>query len=251
MVFTIAQIELRRLFASPMAWAVLAVIQFILAFLMLVLVENFLTDLQPRFAGIEGAPGVTDAVVSPLLLWAGIVMLAVSPLITMRLISEERQTGSLPLLISSPVTLTEIVLGKYLGVMVFYLVMVAMIALMPLTLAIGGGLDWGKFAAGLIGLILLLGSFAAAGLYLSCLSTQPLVSAVASFGLLMLLVVFYLAGKSQAGGSELFVYLSHFGHFLAFLDGLFDTADLVYYLLFIGGFLAMAIRQLDNLRLQR
>ena len=251
MIYAIAQNEFKRMFLSPLAWTILAVVQVILALLMLILTDNFLNEVQPRYAGMEGAPGVTDAIVSPLLLWAGIVMLAVSPLITMRLISEERQTGSLPLLISSPVTISEIVLGKYLGLMMFYALMVGMIALMPLVLAASGGLDWGKLAAGLVGLFLLLGSFAAAGLYLSCLAQQPMVAALGSFGLLMLLVIFYIAGKSQAEGSAFFVYISHFGHFLAFLDGLFDSTDFVYYLLFIATFLILSIRRLDNLRLMR
>jgi ABC-2 type transport system permease protein len=251
LIYAIAHNEFRRLFLSPLAWTVLAVVQVILALLMLIFTNAYLTEVQPRYAGVEGAPGATDSIVSPLLLWAGIVMLVVSPLITMRLISEERQTGSLPLLISSPVTISEIVIGKYLGLMVFYALMVGMIALMPLTLAFGGGLDWGKLAAGLLGLLLLLGSFAAAGLYLSCLAPQPMVAALGSFGLLMLLALLTVADRWEGSGQGVLVYISHFGHFMKFLDGLFDSADFFYYLLFIGTFLILSIRRLDNLRLMR
>ena len=251
MIWTIAQTEFRRMFASPLAWVILAVVQLILALLMLVMMDSFVNDLQPRFAGLDSAPGVTDAIVAPLMLWAGIVMLAVSPLITMRLISEERQTGSLPLLISSPISLTEIVLGKYLGLMLFYALMVGMIGIMAASLALGGGLDWGKFAAALLGLFLLLASFAAAGLYVSCLANQPAMAALGGFGLLMLLLVIYILGQVDTAGKSLFVYLTHFSHFVALTDGLFDSADLAYYLLFVVAFLALSIRRLDNLRLQR
>ncbi len=251
MIFTIARTELRRMFYSPMAWSVLAVMQFILALLFLVFLENFMSEIQPRFAAMEGAPGVTDSVVTPLFLWASILMLGITPLLTMRLFSEERQNRTLSLLVSSPVSVTEIVLGKYLGLMLFILIMLGMITLMPLSMALGTSLDWGKLFAGLLGLTLLIGSFGAAGLYLSTLTPQPIIAAVSSFGLLIFLVVLYVSGNSQAAGSELFIYLSHYGHFLSFLEGIFDTSDLAYYLLFILGFLVLSIRRLDNERLQR
>lgn len=245
MIRVIAGAELRRLFCSPIAWAVLAVVQGILALLFLVFVENFLTQVQPRFAGVEGAPGITDIVVSPLLMWAGIVMLAVIPLLSMRLIAEERAQASLPVYLASPVSAWQIVLGKYLGLAGLLLAMVCITALMPLSLVPFSGLDWGKFAAGLLGLVLLTGSFAAAGLWLSALSAQPVIAAVAAYGLLLFLSVLYLSGSSPGSASELFVYLSHFAHFRSFLDGVFDTADAAYYLLFTVVFLALAARRLD------
>lgn len=251
MILTIARTELKRMFYSPMAWAILAVMQFILALMFLIFIDNFMTRLQLRFAGMEGAPGVTDSVAAPLFLWASVLMLGVAPLLTMRIFSEERANKTLTLLVSSPVSTTEVVLGKYLGLMFFLLIMLGMIALMPLSLALGTTLDWGKIAAGLIGLLLLVGSFGAAGMYLSSLTTQPIIAAVSSFGLLIFLVVLYISGNSQSTGSELFIYLSHYGHFLSFLEGMFDTADLAYYLLFIAAFLVLTIRHLDNQRLQR
>jgi ABC-2 type transport system permease protein len=251
MILFIARNELRRLFISPLAWTILAIVLFILAFLFLTLTENFLTELQPQLAGRQDAPGVTDAIVAPLLLWAGIVMLAVTPLLSMRLLAEERQHGSLTLLTSAPLSFTELVLGKYLGLISFLMIMLALVALMPVSLAVGTSLDWGKLLAGMLGLLLLLASFAAAGLFFSSLTATPLIAAVSSFGFLLLLVVLYLSGTSEGASSELFKHVSHFTHFVPFLSGLFDTADLAYYLLFIVAFLVLAIRHLDNQRLQR
>lgn len=251
MIVSIARNELRRLFISPVAWTILAIILFILAFLFLTLTENFLTELQPQLAGRQDAPGVTDAIVAPLLLWAGIVMLAVTPLLSMRLLAEERQHGSLTLLTSAPLSFTELVLGKYLGLISFLMIMLALVALMPISLAMGTTLDWGKLLAGMLGLLLLLASFAAAGLFFSSLTATPLIAAVSSFGFLLLLVVLYLSGTSEAASSELFKQVSHFTHFVPFLSGLFDTADLAYYLLFIVAFLVLTIRHMDNQRLQR
>lgn len=246
----IAVTEFRRMFLSPLAWSVLAVVLFILAWIFLLGLNEYLTLIQPQTAAMDDAPGISDLVVSALYLWAGIIMLAVMPLITMRQFAEERMNQTLALLTSSPLSSTQIVLGKYLGVLLFVLLMVALLTLMPLSLVIGTGLDWGKLAAAIIGLVLLLASFAAAGLFLSALARQPVIAAVTTFGLLLFLMVLYISGNSQGAGSEIFVYLSHFGHFLSFLEGMFNSSDLVYYLLFIGGFLILTIRKLDNDRLQ-
>jgi ABC-2 type transport system permease protein len=199
---------------------------------------------------MEDPPGISDLVVSALYLWAGIIQLAVMPLLTMRLFAEERMEQTLPLLTSSPVSTGQIVLGKYTGLLLFVLLMVGLLTLMPLSLSFGTGLDWGRLAAAVVGLLLLLASFAAAGVFLSSLTRQPVIAAVTTFGLLLFLVVLYISGNSQGTGSELFVYLSHFGHFLSFLEGVFDSSDVAYYLLFIAGFLILTVRKLDNDRLQ-
>ncbi len=251
MIWIIARGELRRLFYTPLAWVILALVLFILAWLFLYLLNYFITELQPRLAATEAAPGVTDLVVAPVLLWAGVIMLGISPLLTMRAFSEERQTGSLTLLISAPVSMTEIVLGKYLGLLLFALIMLGLLALMPMSLAFGTALDWGKLLAGLVGLFLLLASFSAAGLYLSSVTVTPLVAAVSSFGLLLFLVVLYLSGSSQTTGSQLFIYLSHFSHYVSFLEGIFNTSGLVYYILFSGTFLILTVWRLESQRLQR
>jgi ABC-2 type transport system permease protein len=249
-IFAIGLTEFRRMFVSPLAWSILAVVQFILAWIFLLGLNEYLTQIQPQVAGMEDPPGISDLVVSALYLWAGIIMLAVMPLITMRQFAEERMNQTLALLTASPISNTQIVLGKYLGVLLFVLLMVALLSLMPLSLSFGTGLDWGKFAAAALGLVLLLASFAAAGLFLSSLTRQPVIAAVMTFGLLLFLVVLYISGSSQGTGSDVFVYLSHFGHFLSFLEGMFDSSDLAYYLLFIVGFLTLTIRKLDNDRLQ-
>ena len=247
--FIIATSEFKRLFNFPLAWSVLAILQFILALMFLMFMEEFIAVIQPATATMQNPPGVTAVVLSPLYLWAGIIMLAVMPIMTMRLFAEERMNKTLTLLLSSPLSSTQIVLGKFIGVLFFIVLLVAMIILMPLSLTVGTTLDWGVILTSSLGLFLLLSSFAAAGLFISSLTSQPIIAAISSFGLLLLLVVLYLSGSSQSNSSEIFIYLSHFSHFLPFLEGVFDTSDLVYYLLFIVGFLVLAIRKLDNDRL--
>ncbi len=247
---TIAFTELRRMFYSPLAWSLLAIVQFIMALIFLMLVQEYIEVIQPQFSTLDKPPGVTDTIVAAVYLWAGMIMLAIVPILTMRTFAEERVNGTFTLLRSSPISMTQVVLGKYLGLMLFILMMIALISLMPVSLYVGTSLDWGKLLASVLGLILLLASFAAAGLFISSLVDQPIIAAVATFGFLLLLVVFYISGSSQSSHSELFIYLSHFGHFLSFLRGIFDTADLAYYLLFIVGFLGLTIRKLTDEGLQ-
>jgi ABC-2 type transport system permease protein len=248
-VLAIAGRELRSLFVSPLAWTVLAVVQLIAAYLFLVQIEAFLM-LQPRLLGMEGAPGVTDVVVAPLFGNAAVILLLVVPLLTMRLVSEEHRNRTLSLLLSAPVSMTEIVLGKYLGLLAFLLAMLALLALMPLSLLVGGGLDLGKLGAGLMGLALLVASFAAAGLFMSTLTAQPTVAAVSTFGLLLLLWIIDWAGNAGSQASQLFAYLSLLRHYESLLLGMFNSADVVYYLLFTLTFLVLSVRRLDAQRLQ-
>ena len=148
MTFKIAWRELRNLFLSPLAWCVLAVVQFILAWMFLASVEGFRGN-------PGGVAGVTDVVGAGLFSISSIVLLLVVPLLSMRLVAEERRSGSLALLLSAPVRMTEIVLGKYLGLFGFLAIMVGLITLMPLSLALGTHLDYGKLAADVLGLLLL------------------------------------------------------------------------------------------------
>ena len=251
MILHIAMRELRSLFLSPLAWAILAVLQFIMAWLFLVQIEAFL-QIQPRLAAIQGAPGLTSIVAVPLLDTSAFLLLLVTPLLSMRLISEERRSQTISLLFSAPLSMTEIVLGKYLGLLAFLGIMLSMFLLMPLSLYIGGNLDLGLLSAATLGLFLLVASFAAVGLFMSTLTEQPLIAAISSFGLLLLLWIIDWAGKTAQAdqASNLFSYISIRGHFESFTQGAVNSVDLVYYLLLIATALVMSIRRLDAYRLQ-
>ena len=152
MIFTLAARELRSLFLSPLAWVILAVVTGICAYFFLLYLDLYL-QLQPRLAASPNGPGITNIIVAPLYSTTATVLLLVTPLLTMRLISEERRNQTLSLLISAPISMTEIVLGKFLGVFSFVLILLFFIALMPLSLMAGGALDIGLWASGLLGLI--------------------------------------------------------------------------------------------------
>jgi len=248
MAFTIAGRELRTMFLSPLAWSILGVIQIILGFLFLRVLDIYVNDIQPRYAGFEQMPGVTEAIVAGWFQDVGIILLFVTPLLTMRLISEERRNRTLSLLFTAPVTMAEIVLGKYLGVVAFLFIMIGMISLMPLSLLLGGGLDFGKLAACFLGLGLLLAGFASLGLFISALASQPTVAAISTFGALLLLWILDWSRNAAGGVLE---YLSMMHHYGRLLKGLVSTTDLVYFALFILAFLVLSIHTLDNDRLQK
>lgn len=246
MIVAIAAQELKRLFVSPLAWCVAAVEQLILAYFFLIAVDEYLA-VQSQLAALESAPGVGDLIVAPLFGDAAVFLLFAVPMLTMRLIADERRSQTLSLLFSAPVSMTEIVLGKYLGVTAFFLLLVALIGLMPLALLVGGTLDFGLYAAGLLGISLLVASFTALGLFMSTLTVQPAIAAISTFAVLLLLWVVDWSGSQGSGVLE---YLSILRHYQSLLRGVFDSSDLAYYLLFIATFLILSIRRLDADRLQ-
>ncbi len=250
MILVIARRELNSLFLSPLAWSVLAVLQFILAYLFLSQVETF-NNFQARLAAIDQAPGLTDIVAVPLFSNAAIVLLLVTPLLTMRLICEERRNKTLTLLLSAPVSTGEIIAGKFIGILSLLLLIVALVCLMPLSLLLGGELDYGKLLCNIIGLSLLLAAFASVGLYLSCVAGHPTVAAVGSFGLLLLLWVLDWTAGLKGQSSEIFNYLSLLQHYQNLQSGLLSSDDVLYFLLFSACFLVLSIRRLEYDRLQK
>ncbi len=250
MMITIAQRELKTLFLSPLAWSILAVLQFILAYLFLTQVETF-NSFQARLAEIDNAPGLTDIVATPLFANAGIILLLVTPLLTMRLICEERRNKTLSLLLSAPITTREIILGKYFGILGLLFLVVLLTCFMPLSLLTGGELDFGKLFCNILALSLLIAAFAALGLYLSSIASHPTVAAIASFGLLLLLWILDWTAGLPGQSSDILEYLSLLKHFQNLQSGLLNSTDVLYFLLFSTTFIILSIRRLEYDRLQK
>ena len=248
MIWVIARREAYAMFLSPLAWIILAVIQTILGYMFLANLDNFFL-LQPQLIQIANTPGVTDIVITPLMQVAAIILLMVMPLMTMRSFADEKRNRTLSLLVSAPLSMTEIVLGKYLGLILFVVILVSMLMLMPLSLYLGTSPDAGKLLSIYIGMLLLLAAFAAIGLFMSSLTEQPVVAAISTLGVLMLLWIVDWNSDAGESVSNLFQYLSLKSHLNAFLKGIFSTRDLIYYLLLITVFLILGIRRLDQKRL--
>lgn len=244
MMLVIAGREFKTLFLSPLAWTLFGVLQFILAFMFLAQLDYYLT-LQPRLQGLEEAPGVTDAIISPLFGNTGVILMMVTPLLTMRLISEERRQKTLNLLLSAPLTMRDIILGKYLGILGFLMLLILLIALMPLSLYWGGALDTGRVLANLLAVSLLVSAYAAVGLYLSTLASHPTVAAISTFAVILLLWILDWSSDSSTQTGGVLRYLSMLRHYEALLQGLVNTSDLAYFLLFIALFLTLSVQRLE------
>ncbi len=248
MIWIIARREVYAMFLSPLAWIILAVIQTILGYMFLANLDNFFL-LQPELLQIANTPGVTDIVVTPLMQVAAIILLMVMPLMTMRSLAEEKRNRTLSLLVSAPLSMTEIVLGKFFGLVLFIVILVSMLMLMPLSLYLGTTPDSGKLLSIYLGMLLLLSAFAAIGLYLSSLTENQTIAAVSTFGVLLMLWIIDWIGSSVSNGQSVIAYLSILQHHQAMLEGVFKSSDIAYYLLLIGAFLVLTIRQLDRERL--
>lgn len=249
MIGVIARRELAAWFRSPLAWVILATVQAVAAFIFLLHLESYL-DLQADMRTQAGAPGATGFLV-PRVFGAGaaILMLAL-PLVTMNLMAGEWRRGSLPLLLSSPVSTLEIILGKYLALLGMAAALVATLAIMPLALGAVARIDLGLVLAATLGTWLFVAAIGAAGLYLSTLARQPVIAAIATLGLLLvLLLAGEWAGTLSGTVAEIMRYPSPSIHLLPFLSGLVDTGSIAFFVLFMLLFLALAVRRLDNERL--
>jgi ABC-2 type transport system permease protein len=142
--------------------------------------------------------------------------------------------------------MTDIVLGKFLGLMVFFSAIISLIVALCVSLRTGGTMDFGLLLSNTIGLLLTVASFSALGLYISSLTAQPAIAAAGTLGVLLGLWLIDLAASATQSWLHYFSLLKHFGHFN---QGLIDTLSTAYFILFTVTFLVLTIRRLDGERL--
>ncbi len=233
------------LFASPLAWILLALIHMLLAWFFLGRLDAFL-QIQPQLVQIENPPGFTETIVTPVFAMAAVLLLVLIPLLTMRQFAEERKNHTLTLLLSAPVTATEIVLGKFLALIIFFLGIIGLIVGMCLSLTAGGELDYGLVLSGALGLFLLVCCFVALGLYISSLTAQP---ALAAIGVLGVLLGFWITDMVTDDHQGWVHFVSIFKQFELLNNGLIDTFSGAYFFLFTLFFIVLTVRHLDGERL--
>ena len=244
----IAGRDLRALFRSPLAWLLLAGASFVIAWVFLWFVQSFMAA-APHLPPGSSNTGVTDLVAAPTFVWAALVLVVLTPLLAMRLLAEERRSGTLRLLRSAPVSSTAIVIGKFAALLAVLWLTVAITAAMPLCLELGTTLDLGRLAAGVLALALLASAFGAISLFISSLTRQPLLAAFASFGAILVLWIINLAA-SASGNAPGLGWLAFQPHLNALLRGLVDTADLAYFIILTLLFIGLSIWRLDAERLE-
>ncbi len=161
----------------------------------------------------------------------------VAPAVTMRLFSEELNVGSYELLLTMPVSIRQVVLGKFLAGTMFMTMMLLPTISYPLTISFLGELDWGPVVGGYIGAFMLAGSFCAVGLFASSLTRNQIIAFIIGlaicFGLTMLSKMLFFMPETLLG---LLSYLGVDMHFANISKGIIDTRDLLYFVsvVFIG-----------------
>ena len=245
MIFTVAGKELRALFSSPLAWVVLAFLQVSMAWILVTRLDAYLT-VQTQLMQMDTPPGVTEIIIAPIFGAAAVILIMAVPLLSMRLIAEERRNQTMTFLISAPLSMTQIVIGKFVGLYSFLMLSVALILLMASSMYLGGRLDLGLLGTLSLGLALLIAAFAAVGVFFSAMTVQPVVAATATLATLLGL---WLLNMSQASPDSPFLMLALIRRYERFTKGLIDTSDIIFLVLFTAVFLILAIRRLDSDRL--
>jgi ABC-2 type transport system permease protein len=244
MIITIAKKELLTLFAAPSTWWMLALMQFLFAWFYFGRMDDYL-QVQAQLVQLDNAPGATIAIAAPLCGVLALMLMMLIPLFTMRLIAEERRNQTWVLLLTAPVSSTHIVLGKFLGLMLLLALIVAGCAAMLATLLLGTHADIGLLLANVLGALLLSASYAALGLYFSALSRQPIIAAISALGVSFGL---WLLEMSASDNRSFLRAISPNAHFQNLNMGLVNSADLIYFVLFIATLLWLTIRQLNDER---
>jgi len=245
MILTIAHKEFRGLFATPSTWFLLGALQFIFAWFFLIRLDDFL-QVQSQFAQLLNPPGATQSVASPLLGTVAFILMMLVPVFTMRLVAEEQRNQTLVLLMAAPIASREIILGKFLGLLLFLSLIIAACFIMLMTLALGTHLDFGLLISNALGLFLLTACYTALGLYFSTLTSQPIVAATSTLAALFGL---WLIDVASSSGNITFKVISPTLHFQSFNAGLLLGKDFAFSLLFSAIFLLLAIRRLHNSRI--
>ncbi len=240
--------ELKSYFTSPMAYAVIAIFSLISGFFFYSLIwwfnsQSLYYSSNPYWAS---QLNINQMVYSPLFGNMSIVLLLMLPILTMRLFAEEKKMGTEELLYTSPITVNQIILGKYFAALTIVLIMLAVTGVYSIFTFIYGNPELNPILTGYLGLFLLGAAFVSIGIFFSSLTENQIVAAVLSFGALLLLwIINWLSSASGPTWREILEYLSFFRHFDELTKGVLDTTDVFYYISFsfFGLFLTYSVIQ--------
>jgi ABC-2 type transport system permease protein len=250
-ILAIAGKEVRSYFASPIAYVIIGLFALIFGIFYMAAVTWFAEQSlgMNQFGPMPRAVNINQDLVRPLLLNATVVMLFLLPMLTMRTYAEEKRSGTIELLLTSPVTDLEIITGKFLGALAVFAMMLLVTLLYVGMLAAYSDPEWKPIAAGYLGLFLLGGGFISYGLFVSSLTKNQIVAAVGTFSLVLILwIIDWLADQAGPTTRAVVSYLSITQHFEDFAKGVVDTKHVVFYLTFIIFGLFLTAKSVDTER---
>lgn len=248
-ILAIVRKEWRGYFASPVGYVVIGMYALVFGYFYTVYLSWFLRQSMqgPQMGG--GPMNVNQQMIRGVFDNSMVIFLFVVPLITMRAYAEEKRSGTIELLMTSPITDFQIVMGKFLGAMSLYGAMLGITLIHIAVLFAYGNPEWKPILTGYLGLVLLGGCFVSVGLFFSSLTKNQIVAGMFTFVVLLLLwVISWIGNFSGPTVERLTSYLSLTSHVDDFLRGVIDTQHIVYYLSFITFGLFLTAKAVDSER---
>jgi ABC-2 type transport system permease protein len=249
-VLAIADRELRSYFASPIAYVVIGFFALVFGVIFASIMSWFVT--QGMQMGMGMGPqnlNVNQQLIRPLMMNLAVISLFLLPAITMRSYAEEKRSGTIELLLTSPLTDVQIVLGKFIGALALFVVMLAITLIHIGLLFLFGRPDWKPLVTGYLGMLLFGASFVSIGVFISSLTRNQIIAGVATFAVgLLFWVIDWVGALFGPTAESVFRYLSMTGHLDDFVKGVIDTKHVVYYVSFIAFGLFLTLRSVDTER---
>jgi ABC-2 type transport system permease protein len=258
-VTNVAGRELRSLFVSPVAYGVMSLFA-VLAGVFFILNVAFFSDYIFRLQAFQAFQqleelNLNDHLIAEFYGSMSVVLLFLIPGITMGLFAAEKTNGTQELLLTSPLTIWDIVLGKFLAAAGFVLLLVVIVGLFPALLFLYGdpGPETGKTLSGLLAVLLVGWTYVSIGAFASSITRSQVIAFLIAFVLLLcLLLLPAISDLGVAGGGsglgEVLRYLSTGPHFEELVKGLFDTSHLGYFAVAIGTFLLLTKTAVESVR---
>jgi ABC-2 type transport system permease protein len=247
-ILAIAHKELKSYFSTPIAYIVIGFFALLFGYFFYAMLVIF-NQQSLQFGGEGGAMDINQQLIRPLFLNASVILLFVLPLITMRTYSEEKRSGTIELLLTSPVSDFEIIIGKFLGAMTLYAAMLGITLIHVALLFSYGNPEWKVVVTGYAGLLLMGGCFISVGLLISSMTKNQIVSGMVTFAVFLLLwVINWIASFTGPTTQSVLNYLSITDHFDDFTRGILDTKHLIYYFSVMSFGLFLTSRSVDTER---
>jgi len=249
-IWIICRKELGSYFVSPIAYLLLTLFGVIFGYFFWTALKFFVfRGMEMQMSGQMYPMNLNEWIIRPLLSNVGVIGLFMIPLITMRLFAEEKRTGTIELLATSPIRDTEIIVGKWLAALILYSSLLLFTALNFAFLFRYGHPDWKPLLVGYLGILLQAGALLAIGTFISTLTKNQIIAGAATFAVCLLLYVFgWVAGFDTSTWARVLSYTSVAVHNESFSKGVIDSKDAIFYLsvIFLGLFLTA--RSLESLR---
>jgi ABC-2 type transport system permease protein len=249
-VLLICRKELKSYFASPIAYLLMAFFGLIFGFGFYTATRDMMRfSMQAQMMGQQQPMNVNDQIIRPLLGFASTIALFLIPMITMRLFAEEKRSGTIELLLTSPIQDIEIIIGKWLGAMLLFLCVLAMSMINIAMLFAWGKPDLKPVLVAYLGLILQGGALLAIGAFISTTTKNQIIAGgVTFFVCLLLWLLSWFTAYDNSAPAQVVNYISIVTHFENFSKGVLDSKDVVFYLSMIFFALFITSRSMESLR---